>query len=133
MKLFSHWLFWFKNWRFSTNVCKWFIVSLNSDFGNSTIFVYFSWCPLPVNLLWCQECTFYCVPRKKSHIVLPTHSTAQLSKRFKPSSVTILLWHGHCWIEKKKTHKKQQKYKLFMVLPIWPSSTLKFLFVFDFK
>ena len=28
MALFSHWLFWLKNWRFSTNSCKEFIVSL---------------------------------------------------------------------------------------------------------
>ena len=33
-----------------------------------------------------------------------THSTAQSSKRFKPLSVTILMWQGHCWIGKK--HKQ---------------------------
>ena len=43
-------------------------------FGNSTIFVYFSWHPLSVNLLWCQEYTFYCVPRKKMYTIIPTHS-----------------------------------------------------------
>ena len=36
------------------------------------------------------------------HILLPestdiyTHSAAKSSKRFKPLSVTILLWQGHC-------------------------------------
>ena len=29
--------------------------------------------------------------------------------------------------------EKKKKHKLFMVLVIWTSSTLKFLFVFDFK
>ena len=33
-----------------------------------------------------------------------THSGVQSSKRFKPLSVTILLWQGHCWIGKK--HKQ---------------------------
>ena len=96
-------------------------------FGNSIIFVYFSWRPLSVNLL-CQECTFYCVPRKKRYTLLPTHAAAQSSKRFKPLSVTILLWQGHCWTRKKTTKED----KLFMLV-FWPSSTLKFLFVFDFK
>ena len=36
--------------------------------------------------------------------------------------VTVLLQQGHCWIGKKHT-----------VLVIWPSSTLKCLFVFDFN
>ena len=30
MMLFSHWLFWLKYWRFSTNSCKGFIVSLTT-------------------------------------------------------------------------------------------------------
>ena len=30
MMLFSHWLFWLKNWRFLTSNSKWFIVSLKS-------------------------------------------------------------------------------------------------------
>ena len=30
-----------------------------------------------------------------------THSAAQSSKRFKPLSVTILLWQGNCWIGRK--------------------------------
>ena len=28
MMLFSYWYFWLKNWHFSTNSCKWYIVSL---------------------------------------------------------------------------------------------------------
>ena len=38
MMLFSHWLFWLKNWRFLTNTCKGFIASLKdhkADFTNS--------------------------------------------------------------------------------------------------
>ena len=54
---------------------------------------------------------------------------AQISKRFKPFSVIILLWHCHCGIGKKQT----RNLTVFMALVIWPSSTLKFLFVFDFN
>ena len=55
-----------------------------------------------------------------------THSAAQSSKRFKPLFVTILFWQGLNW-------KKTQTWNLtvFMVVEIWPTSTLKFLFVFD--
>ena len=55
-----------------------------------------------VNWLWCQEGIFYCHPWKMGYTLLPegtdiyTHSAAQSSKRFKPLSVTILLWQGHC-------------------------------------
>ena len=35
MMLFSHWLFWFKNWRFSTNSCKEFIIQ-----GRRKLFLY---------------------------------------------------------------------------------------------
>ena len=74
-----------------------------------------------MNLLWYQECTFYCAhgkKRKKRCI----HSAAGSSKRFKSLSVTVLLQQGHCWIGKKHT-----------MLVIWPSSTLKCIFVFDFN
>ena len=65
-------------------------------FDKSTISVYFSWHPLSVDFLWCQEYTFYCIPRKKRYTLLPTHSAAQSSKRLKTLSVTILLWQDHC-------------------------------------
>ena len=62
---------------------------------------------MSLNLLCCQECIFYCVPRKNKGTPLPTHSAAQSSKRFKPLSVTILIWQGHRWIGKQ--HKQQKK------------------------
>ena len=34
MMLFSHWLFWMKNWRFSANSCEGFIVSLRLHLSN---------------------------------------------------------------------------------------------------
>ena len=51
-------------------------------------------------------CTFYC-PLRKKRCTLPgghkcTHSAAHLLKRFKSLSPTILLWQGHCWLEKAK-------------------------------
>ena len=39
----------------------------------------------------------------------------------------IKLWQGHCWIE-----KNTRNLTVFMVLVIWPSSFLKFPFVFGF-
>ena len=66
---------------------------------------------LSVNFLWCQECIFFLYPQEKEvhssswgHRYIYTHSAAQSSKMFKPLPVTILLWQGHCWIEKK--HKQ---------------------------
>ena len=41
-----------------------------------------------------------------------------------------LYYYGNFIVELEKKNKKN---KLFMVLVIWPSSTLNFLFVFDFK
>ena len=51
----------------------------------------------------------YCVFREKRFTVIPTHSAAQPSKRFKLLSVSILLWQGHCWIGTTKTTKKKQQ------------------------
>ena len=64
-------------------------------FGNSTSFVLVG--PLSVcEFAMVPECTFYCVPRKKRYTLFPTHSASQSLKRFKPLSVTILLWQGYC-------------------------------------
>ena len=99
-------------------------------FGNSTIFVYFSWHPLSVNLLWCQECTVYCVSRKKRYALLSTHSAAQSSKRFKPVCDHIIMARSLLNWKKKKNNKKRQTAHGTCNLT---NSTLKFLFVFDFK
>ena len=77
-------------------------------------------------LLWPQEEDVCC----SSWGHRCTHSAAQSSKRFKPLSVTILLWQSHCWIGKKT---QARNLIVFMVIVIWSSSTLKFLFVFDFN
>ena len=77
-------------------------------FGNSTIFVYFSWLSLCLWICYGASSVHFTVsPRKKRYTLLPTHSAAQSWKRFKPLSVTILLWQDHSWIGKQ--HKQQKK------------------------
>ena len=78
---------------------------------------------LSVNFLWCQECIFYCAPMKKKYSLLPkgtdiyTHSAAQPSKRFRLLSVTILLWQGHCLIEKKTQTRNLTVFIVFVIRP----------------
>ena len=38
--LFSHWLFWLKNWCFSINCCKGFIVSLSLHYNGTNSFLF---------------------------------------------------------------------------------------------
>ena len=66
-------------------------------FGNSTIFVYFSWHPLSVNLLWCQECTVYCLQEEKVS-----------SKRFKPVCDYIIMARSLLNWKKNTNNKKRQ-------------------------
>ena len=103
---------------------------LNSYFGNSTIFVYSSWRPL---------CLWICCGARSVHFtVSPGRKGAlfihiQLHNHQKDLDPCLWLYYYGNFIvelEKKNTNKK---HKLFMVLVIWPSSTLNFLFVFDFK
>ena len=76
-------------------------------FGNSTIFVYFTWHRLCLCICYGAKSVHFTVsPRRKRYTLLPTNSIAQPSKRFKPLSVTILLWQGHC---NEKQHKGQKK------------------------
>ena len=58
--------------------------------GNSTIF-FFSWHPMSVNLLWCQECTFYCVPRKKRYSSSYTFSCTIIKKIKNPLCDYIIM------------------------------------------
>ena len=60
-----------------------------------------------------------------------THSAAQSSKRFKSLSDTILGIMARSLLNWKKTQTR--KLTVFMLLVIWPSSTLKFVFVFYFN
>ena len=48
MTLFSHWLFWLKNWRFSTNSSKGFIVSLGINW-NCSLFFFVKLYPIAIN------------------------------------------------------------------------------------
>ena len=77
-------------------------------------------------LLWPQESEVHSSFWRHRY----THSAAQLSKSFKPLSVTIFLWQGHCWIGEKT---QTRNLTVFIALVIWRSRTLKFLFVFDFN
>ena len=69
---------------------------------------------LSVNLLWCQECIF------DIHIQQQNHQTDL-------NSCLSLYWQDHCWIGKKT---QTRNLTVFMVVAIWPSSPLKYLFVF---
>ena len=119
------------------DVCKCLIVSLVLTkflLWQQHHFCLFQLVPcLSVNLPWCQECIFYCAPRKKRYTLLPegryTHSAAQSSKRFKPLPVSILLWQVIVELENTQT----RNLTVFMVFVIWPCNTLKFLFVFNFS
>ena len=84
-----------------------------------------------VNLLWQQECTFYYVPQEeKVHSSSYTFSCAIIKKIENPLYDYIIVARSLLnW----KTIQTTEKGKLFMVLVIWPSSNLKFLFAFDFK
>ena len=89
----------------TVNVCKCLIVSLVL-INNSTIFVYFSWCPVCLWICHGTKSVYFTVPTGRIYIHSSswgyryTHSAAQSLKRFKPLPVSLLLWQGHCWIGK---------------------------------
>ena len=96
-------------------------------------FAYFSWCPVCEFAMVLGVYISLCPQEEKVHSSSwghkYTHSAAQSSKRFKPLPVTIVLWQVIVELEKIQI----RNLSVFMVLVIWQSSTLKFLFVFDFK
>ena len=58
---------------------------------------YFTWCPVYLRICYGARSVHFTVPpRKKRYTLLPTQSAARLSTTFKPLSVTVLLWQGHC-------------------------------------
>ena len=82
---------------------------------------------LSVNLLWCQECAFYCPFRKKRCTLLPEGNGVHILQLIhqKDLNLCLPLRQGHFSIG------KNTKNLTFMVLIIRPSSTLKFLFGFN--
>ena len=105
----------------------------NSYFVNSTIFVYFSWCPLSLNLLWCQECTFYCPLRNKRSPLLPEGTDIHIQQHVYQKGLTLCLplyYYSMAIVEFLNCKKTEAgNITVYMVLVISPSSTLKFLFV----
>ena len=73
-------------------------------------FLFISVGALSVKLLFCQECIFYCAPRKKRYTLLPEgtdiHSTAQSSKRFK--SLPVSNYYGKVIVELENTQSDQE-------------------------
>ena len=106
----------------------------NSYFGNSTIFVYFSWRPLWNG--YGARCVHFIVPSGKrgtlfflrAQMYRCTHSAPHSSKRFKPLSEIMWLWQGYWRIEKKHKRGIQLCYVVFTVRP---SNTFQFVFGFN--
>ena len=89
---------------------------------------------LPVNLPWCQECMFYCATRKKRYTILPEGTDIHIQQhncRKDLNPCLSLYCYGKVIVELENT--QTMNLTVFMMLVIWPSSTLKFLFVFDFS
>ena len=84
-----------------------------------------------VNLSWCQECIFYCAPRKKRYTLLPEgtdiHSTAQSSKRFK--SLPVSNYYGKVIVELENTQSDQEalwnSHLFFISVNIWAIFSLR--------
>ena len=66
-------------------------------------------------------------PQEEKYSLLPTYSATQSPKRFKPLSVTILLYKFIFELEKNISNKK----RLTAHGACRPSSTLKFFFLFQ--
>ena len=89
--------------------------------------------------LWCQECIFYYTPRKKRYTLYSKGTDIYIyiyiqkhnhQKDLNP--FLSLYYYGKVIVElEKKTQTRN--FTVFMVFVVWPSSTLKILFVFDFS
>ena len=90
-------------------------------FGNSTISVYFSWHPL---------CLWICLPGRKGALFFRNIEMHNHQKDLNPP---LWLYSGKVIVELENNIKNRKRLELIMALVIWPSSALKFLFVFDFK
>ena len=97
-------------------------------FDNSTIFVYFSWHPL---------CLWICYGVRSVHFTVSTGRKGTLfflhiELHNHQNNLNRCLWlyyYGKVIAELEKKHKQQKINKLFIVLVIWPSCTLKFLYL----
>ena len=87
---------------------------------------------LSANLPWCQECIFYCAPRKKRNTLPPEGTDINIQQhnhRKDLNPCLSLYYYGKVIVELENTQTRNLT--VFMVFVIWPSSTLKFLFAFD--
>ena len=71
-------------------------------FGNNTSFVYLSWHSVSMPGMYILLC-----PLGRKGTLLPTHSVEQSSERFKPLSVTILLWQVIVELENNTNNRKK--------------------------
>ena len=100
-------------------------------FGNTTIFLYFSWHPLCQWIWYGARSVYFTVyPGGKGRLFFLHIQLHGYQKDLNPCP--WLYYYGKAIVELQKS-TKNKKDKLFMVLLVWPSSSLKFLFVFEFK
>ena len=84
---------------------------------------------LSVNLLWCQMCTFYCSLMKKRCTLLSKGTDVHIQQHIYQRDLHLCLqlyYYGKVIVELGKTQTRNLT--VLMVLVIWPSSTLEFLF-----
>ena len=64
---------------------------------------------MSLNLLWCQECTFYCAPRKKRYTFLSESTDVQIQQYNHQKDLSTCLSLYYCSkviVELKKTNKE---------------------------
>ena len=93
------------------------------------------------NWLWCQVCTFYCPFRNKRYTLLekkrwtvPESINIHIQRLIYQKYLNLCLllyYYGKVIFELEKTQARNST--VFIVLVIWPSSTLNFLFVLGFN
>ena len=84
---------------------------------------------LSVNLLWCHMCTFYCSLMKKRCTLLSKGTDVHIQQHIYQRDLHLCLqlyYYGKVIVELEKTQTRNLT--VLMVLVIWPSSTLEFLF-----
>ena len=81
---------------------------------------------LSVNLLWCQVCTFYCPLIKMRCNLLPEDKDVHIQEQIHQKGLNLpLYYYGKFIVELEKIQTRNLT--VFMVIVLWPSSTLKFL------
>ena len=94
-----------------------------------------------MNLLWCQVFRFYCTLRKNITfysvhvaVALPEGKDVHIQQHIHQKDLNLCLTlycYGKVIVELEKT--RTRNLTVLMVIVLWPSNTLKFLFVFGFN